>query len=212
MSLRAAIETVLSSDKPLEKIDEYLWHSLRAGASSPRHVWNWGVFSTSDGQQTYSRTVILRSADPTNVTLDFHTDVRSEKLMQLDRCGVAWLFYSANDKIQLRLIGKAAVINDERADLAWKETSLRSRSAYVSLEPPGKTHHDPHPPSTDDRDVTQEESERGREHFRIVRTQVSGADLLYLRREGHHRIVLDYAPGSGQGENAVSPSVRWVIP
>ncbi|MEM6473831.1 MAG: pyridoxamine 5'-phosphate oxidase family protein [Planctomycetota bacterium] len=201
---------ILSNPEPLDHLHDFVWQSLRAAASSGRHPWSWGVITTADRDgQPNARTVILRQADEELAIIDFHTDVRSSKIAEMDNPSVAWVFYAESQKIQLRLTGFAKVINGEQADSAWKQTTLRSRSAYVSLASPGSESRGEQPPSTEDRQVNQEESERGREYFRVVRTFVREADLLYLRREGHVRARLNYRDSHATGPKA-SPS--WLVP
>jgi hypothetical protein len=214
MGLRSAFDAVLVAPEPLAQLDELIWQSMGAGARSSRHPWNEGVLSTVDVDAgglpaPRVRTVILRGVDRQSCTIDCHTDARSAKVRQLDywerKPQASWLFYSSSIKIQLRLEGTAELINDETADEAWNQTSLLSRSAYVSIEPPGLPHDGEQPPSTGDRIVTQLESERGRANFRILRTTIRRADLLYLRRSGHVRAQLDYARPD-------RVSATWVVP
>jgi len=214
MGLRSAFDLMLAGQQPLAQIDELIWQNLAAGARSNKHPWNEGCFSTVEHSDTgtvapRTRTVILRRADRHLRTVDFHTDVRSAKIRQLDSgrepAAACWLFYQSSTKIQLRLEGTAELINDQQADAAWQQTTLLSRSAYVSIQPPGVVGLERHPPDTSDRIVTAAESERGRDNFRIIRTTVRHVDWLYLRRGGHVRAHLDYQ---------VSPheSCRWVVP
>jgi hypothetical protein len=152
---------------------------------------------------------VLRDADRPQRTIDCHTDVRSGKgghlLASNGPAPVCWLFYEHRTKIQLRLRGTAEIIGGEEAETAWEATSLASRSAYVSLATPGSPHAGAEPPSTADREVSLEASERGRDHFRIVRTHVAEADWLYLRSGGHLRVALRY-DADGQAE------ATWLVP
>ncbi len=210
MGLRSAFDSLLASDNPLQEMDCLIWQSLAGGASSERHPWNEGSFSTIAVDPMgracpRSRTVILRRADRTKLTVDLHTDLRSAKIDELRNPNVCWLFYASATKIQLRLEGSASLIVGDEADDAWAETSTRSRAAYVSREPPGRAAAGPHPPDTSDRSVSSAESERGRPNFAIVRTVVRSADWLYLKREGHVRARLLYQE-SGQCD------CQWVVP
>ena len=150
---------------------------------------------------------MLRSCYVAARTIDCHTDVRSSKVNELESRGgaVCWLFYHPSTKIQLRLQGSARVVNDKQADAEWETVSLLSRSAYLSVETPGKAVSNPLPPSTEDRFVEQAESERGRENFRLIRTQVETVDWLYLRQGGHVRASLEYG-----GKGSVQES--WLVP
>ncbi|WP_372898033.1 pyridoxamine 5'-phosphate oxidase family protein [Stieleria sp.] len=214
MAISSAFDQLLQSDQPLAELDALIWKTLCGGAESSQHPWNLGAFSTidlPDGTIPHPkcRTVVLRHADPPRRAIDFYTDMRSDKIEQLNALGspapVSWLFYDPASKIQLRLDGTAEVIDRDQADEAWRQTTPDSRASYLSVRPPGERVNNPQPPSTADRFVTREESERGRENFRIVRTTVRHADWLYLRRRGHVRSVIDYEAAGGI-------DAYWVVP
>ncbi len=213
MGLQAAFEQTLHHAEPLLLLENMIWQSLSAASQAARHPWHAGAFSTVTQSPpgplvVNSRTVILRAVDPEFRTLDCHTDARSQKVADLnDHDSASWLFYDARSKIQLRLNGSATVINDQQTDQAWKATRLHSRSAYLSIHSPGQLCADQQPPDTDDRCGTMEQSERGRDHFRIVRFQALEMDWLYLRREGHLRARTRYAEPLAQ-----QAKWRWVIP
>ncbi len=212
MGLHSVFEAALGQSDSLQRIESSVWQCLCATTASHRHAWHHGVLNTvalSAGmlEAVNSRTVILRAANPNAKTVECHTDARSQKVADLNHCAVAsWTFYDHQSKIQVRLNGNATVINDQFADEAWNRTSLCSRASYLSISPPGQSVDSIKPPLTDDRRVSQEESERGRQHFRVVHLQVKGFDRLYLRRTGHLRMNADYCRVSGE------TTLRWLVP
>jgi hypothetical protein len=115
------------------------------------------------------------------------------------------MFYRPTTKIQVRLEGIAALLNAEEDESAWRLMPLRQRGNYASIEPPGRVLPSSQPPDTSDREVTDMESERGRENFRICRTEIRNADILYLRDDGHVRARIEYSPDGGV-------SARWLVP
>lgn len=229
MSLRSDLDAILESAEPLGQIDGWIWQNLRSGASSKRHPWNAGAFSTVDVNEEgrvspKSRTVILRKIDSGSRSIDFFTDVRTAKVHQLQLEGtetppgavdptqrrnvsseVCWLFYRHTTKIQVRLEGFATMLSLDEEEVAWKSTPLSSRSVYASIEPPGLVRPSTQPPDTSDREVTEMESERGRENFRVIRSIIRTADVLYLRDEGHIRARVEYDSG-GQS------LAKWLVP
>jgi pyridoxine/pyridoxamine 5'-phosphate oxidase len=210
MALQSAFDLLLGSEQPLAGMEDLIWQSLSAGASSKRHPWNEASFSTIDvvsaeAPVPKTRTVILRDVSREALTLDLHTDARSAKVTELECPNVCWTFYAPGTKVQLRASGTAEIINDERADRVWRDVPLASRSAYVSLKSPGLAVDQDAPPDTSDREVSEQESERGRAHFRIVRTTVKQFDWLYLRRGGQVRAMLEY-------ESAEDCRARWLVP
>lgn len=211
MGLHSVFESAVASEQPLQAIEHAIWQSLAAGGKSARHPWNHGVFSTvatQDGkvQSINSRTVILRASDSRKRFIDCHTDVRSQKILDIEQNeSASWTFYDHKSKVQLRVCGTAKIINGQHADDAWAATSLRSRSAYLSIEPPGQIASLSDPPSTEDRFVSMQESERGRCNFRVVRLNITLFDWLYLRREGHLRAKFSYEAGAIEEQT-------WLIP
>ncbi len=212
MELQAAFDLLLSAESPLKDLDALIWQSLSAAATLPSHPWGNGcltTMSTNESKviQPRSRTVVVRDCNTAGRTIDCYTDVRSAKVAELDINGsaVCWLFYYPSTKMQLRLQGTAVVINDSEVDATWEATALQSRSSYLSIEPPGKLVASSRPPETGDRFVNHSESERGRENFRVIRTQIEEADWLYLRQGGHVRASLRYL-------NAGEVDVAWTVP
>lgn len=213
MGLQSAFDLLLGQSRPLVGIDDLIWNSLSAGAGSPKHSWNLGTIVTiasSPASSPAARTVVLRRADAATRTVDCHTDRRSQKFQHISSwngpAAVSWHFYDASSKVQLRLNATATVIRQGDVwDEAWASTPLRSRSAYVSVARPGTSVESDAPPDVSDRIVDWDESERGRDHFVVVRTQVQSADLLYLKREGHVRALVRY------DEKGIA-SASWLVP
>ena len=212
MGLQAASDLLLASDAPLKGIDHLVWESLAEAALSSEHPWNHGFFSTlacrGDSELIpKTRTVILRNVDRAMRALDCYTDVRSAKVRQLNEGSkeTSWAFYDADSKIQLRVSGTTEVIDDATADIVWRNTPLRNRVSYLSIDSPGKEVTENQPPDLRDRVTSLSESERGRQNFRILRTTVKSIDWLYLRPAGHVRARLRY---DSKGE----PATVWLVP
>ena len=212
MQLSSASDRLLESDQPLVGLDQLIWQTLAEACGTSEHPWNLGAFSTTHGAdpcQPRTRTVVLRRVDRKSLAIDFHTDVRSDKIRQLASAEasnqVCWLFYDVSSRIQLRLEGDSQVIDGEEADGAWTRTSLDSRASYLSIRPPGERVSTNSPPDTSDRRVSWADSQRGRANFRVVRTFVRHVDWLYLRRQGHVRVAIDY-DASGRSDAC------WVVP
>lgn len=213
MGLQDAFDQLLQNPGSLAGLDGLIWQGLSAGSRSSDHPWNLGAISTlapGEGSPPASRIVVLRGADADSRTIDCHTDRRSQKFDHVtawpDASPVSWLFYESSTKVQLRLTGTASTIESgDEWEAAWTSTSLRSRSAYVSIATPGSEVDSETPPDVSDRDVDSLESERGRAHFVIVRTQIQSIDWLYLRREGHIRASLRY-------DELGAVQATWLVP
>lgn len=207
MSMATEFDSHLKS-RSLEELDALIWRILADAVSSPDHPWNLAAFSTVSSTSTPAcRTVVLREANSAARTIACYTDVRSQKVDDLHsqkRPHAAWMFYDRDSKIQLRIEGETQVISGAEADQAWNDTSVESRAAYLSIATPGLVTEERSPPDTGDRIVSRDQSERGRQNFRIVRSDVRHIDWLYLKRDGHMRATINYLDGQ--------PVARWLVP
>ena len=213
MDMRAAADELLSRGSALSHLPDLTWSMLAAAVRESGHGWSFGSFSTVapnlciDGAVIpRTRIVILRGVEPTLRSLDFYTDVRSEKVAEIAAVSsVSWLFYDVQSKIQLRLEGTAEIVEGAVADAAWHATTLASRAAYLSITRPGNRVTSETPPDISDRSTSLEDSERGRLSFRVVRTTVERLDWLYLREQGHVRAQIEYDSGG-------TPTAHWLVP
>ena len=191
----------------LNELEQDCWNRLVTGAIKSRNPFHTPSVATLSKGEVSMRTVVLRKALPLERELRFHTDVRSIKWDDLlINPGISALFYDADERIQLRIKGKAVLhhVNDITAK-AWETTTLSSRKCYLTLHNPSSF--------TDSstsglsEDIEQEkftllESEAGFTNFGIVSIQVQSIDWLWLNHAGHRRAFIDYTDGSFQ----------WMIP
>lgn len=193
MSLQTSLERVLDRPEPLSHLRSWVWRELADAASSSRHGWNQTSLTTISIDGPTSRMVVLRRADSTARILECHTDRRAAKVGQIaEDPRVAWMFWDPSSRIQLRLAATATVLVDgPEVREAWNAVPVPSRAAYLSLATPGATVTTEHSPSTADRHEDAAGSERGRDHFCVVRTTVHSGEALYLRRGGHVRFAFD---------------------
>ena len=181
---------------PIHSPDELLrraWAELAVGASGPRHGWQLPVFSNIDASgRPESRTVVLRSADPDQRALSFHTDRRSPKVPAImEHPQVSLVFYDRESKTQLRVNGRASVhLDDEVADAAWARTALSSRRCYLAPDPPSDVTPEWRanlPEELHRAAPESDQSELGRVNFAVIRTTVDEMEQLELHHDGHVR-------------------------
>lgn len=156
---------------------------------SPMHL---GLLATLSGTGPQARLVVLREANQSDAFLRFHTDIRSPKFAELrDDPRVAWVFYDSEEKLQIRMLGKADLhMSSPLADAAWANTAPFSRRCYLATIPPGSASDEETsglPPELESREPTLEESESGRENFCAVITQIEEIDVYTLAVTGHRR-------------------------
>jgi len=176
---------------PTEVFDE-IWDLLSEGAEKSSSAFHLAFIATSAENIPKLRTVVLRKVIKNEHALVFHTDKRSHKVNEIKiNPNVSWLFYSKENKIQLRLEGTAFPhVDDALADAQWRHSRLLSRRCYLTEPAPGTETPGPHIGIPDDlakRTPSEEESESGRENFCVVKTKIKHIEWLYLRSNGHLR-------------------------
>lgn len=193
-----------------DSLDEILtqsWAMLRRGVADRRHAFRTPALATVDAEGLPAvRTVVLRGIDEESRAVWCHTDARSPKATHIARVPtVAWYFYDAGARVQLRLRGIAQLIDpaaDDRARVAWARTGPGSRVCYRAPETPGLPAAAPvaNLPE-DDEDA---DPEAGVDRFRLVRTTVTALDWLRLRHDGHRRARFEWGDAGR--------SASWVHP
>lgn len=170
----------------LASLPDSLWTDWTIAVRQRRHPLHTAVVATLSPEGPQARTVVLRSAEPEQSCLSFHTDVRSPKVDQLRTDGrVLWLFYDPTKKVQIRVRAVAELHqDDEIARKAWQRTSILGRRCYAAEFPPGQFLDTP-PPAPNPQNP-----EAGWENFMVVRTKVQEIDWLHLAIHGHQRALL----------------------
>ncbi len=182
----------LDASASLDDALETAWRQLTEGAKRSAAPFHLGVLATRGAEGPSLRTVVLRAVFPDQRTLLCHTDARSGKLNEIGADNhVAWLFYDAKLKVQLRLGGKARIhIDDALAKTQWERTRLSARRCYLATDSPGtptKTAGGGMPVNLEDRSPTLAESEEGWTNFAVVACHIETVDWLSLSAHGHRR-------------------------
>lgn len=192
----------------LDALLEDCWRRLQSGvadAASPLHT---PALATVHGGGASVRTVVLRRVDAALRRLACHTDTRSPKVAQVGtHPRVAWLFYDAASRVQIRAEGALAVHRDDAlADAQWHASRLLSRRCYLGDAPGAPS---AVPTSGLDADLAtraprEDESEAGRAHFAVLACTVDRLDRLDLDVRGHRRAQWRFDGGAWHA--------TWVAP
>ena len=155
------------------------------------------------------RTVVLRNFSMSKKIFEFHSDIRSPKVNQLNvNSNFSALFYNPDTKIQLRFSGTTNILHkDESTQKRWIGISNSSRRCYLGPYSPSSTIDENHPNIPDEfrfGDPKIEETEKGFENFVIVQCKFTSIDYLSLKYSGHSRCRFDFI-----GKNV---SVCWLAP
>lgn len=199
MDAEISIDGILSS----------IWEMLIDGAEKSKSDFHLGFICTSKNDKPKSRTVVLRKVDQLKNTLLFHTDNRSGKIDEIkNNPNISWLFYSNDNKIQLRLEGNAAVHqNGDLFEQQWDNSKLISRKCYLINDDPGSSindHYDYLERSLTEGVPTEEQSEMGKINFAVVETKIDSIEWLHLKGSGHLRAKFILDKDRFKGE--------WLVP
>lgn len=180
---------------PEDTLFEHCWNRLLAAVNQRDDPWRTPALATSGADGPQVRTVVLRGAEQGRQLLEFHTDCRAEKVLQLnDRQNAAWMFYDAIAKEQLRCRGPVSLHSeDSTARRAWDQLRAASRSGYAQRINPGE------PLNESDQTIGRQQDQPMDEamafaNFMLVRCTVQHMDWLQLGATKNIRVLI--RPGS----------------
>ncbi len=189
------------------EIKKKIWSMLNNAVKDRNSQFRIPVFSCGNNDNIESRIVVLRKSDENNNIVQFHSDIRSDKIDILkNNPKASFLFYDKELKIQVRL--KVEAIINHKNDVtkqSWEKTQHISRKCYLVDNGPGTISDEPTSglkPEFDNFDYTKEESEEGYKNFTVIQCKIKSIEWLYLAAKGHRRARFDLENGR---EN-------WLIP
>ena len=189
------------------EIKKKIWSMLNNAVKDRNSQFRIPVFSCGNNDNIESRIVVLRKSDEKNKIVQFHSDIRSDKIDILKKNPKAsFLFYDKELKIQVRL--KVEAIINHKNDVtkqSWEKTQHISRKCYLVDNGPGTISDEPTSglkPELDNFDYTKEESEEGYKNFTVIQCKIKSIEWLYLAAKGHRRARFDL----------VNNKNNWLVP
>ena len=178
------------------EIKKKIWLMLDDAITNRASQFRIPTFICGDKSDFDGRIVVLRKSDQLNNTLQFHSDIRSDKIEKLKKNPkAAMLFYDKDEKIQVRLKIECVVnYNNEISKESWSKTQHISRKCYLVDNGPGSESASPTSglkPELDNFDFTMEQSEEGYKNFTVIQCKVKSIEWLYLAAKGHRRAKFD---------------------
>ena len=191
----------------LEEIQKKLWSMLDDAVVNRNSPFRIPVFICADQNDVDGRIVVLRKSDKNNSLLQFHTDLRSQKVAILKKNkNASLIFYDKEEKIQLRVKVICEVNNqDPVSEDSWKKTQHISRRCYLTDNAPGSVSERPTSgmiSKLEDFDYTMEQSEKGYENFTVIKCEIKSIEWLYLAAKGHRRAIF----------NLINNKKNWLVP
>ena len=189
------------------EIKKKIWMMLEDAVTNRNSQFRIPTFICGDQFDFDGRIVVIRKSDKQNNIIQFHSDIRSDKIEKLKRNNKAsMLFYDKEEKIQVRLKVECIVNhNNEVTKDSWSKTQHISRKCYLVDNGPGKESDTPTSglkPELDNFEFTMEQSEEGYKNFTVIQCKIKSIEWLYLAAKGHRRARFNLENNKG----------NWLIP
>lgn len=180
----------------LDEIKKKIWMMLDDAVTNRSSPFRIPVFICGNQSDFDGRIVVLRKSDQKNNLLQYHTDIRSDKIAQLKlNKNAVMIFYDKEEKIQVRLKVECVINhNNKITKKSWLKTQHISRKCYLVDQGPGTKSDVPTSglkPELDNFEFTMEQSEQGYKNFTVIQCNIKSMEWLYLAAKGHRRARFD---------------------
>jgi len=180
------------------EIEKKIWSLLDDAVTNRNSSFRIPVFICGNKNDFDGRIVVLRKSDQSNKILQFHSDIRSNKVKKLkDSSNASMLFYDKEEKIQIRIKVECTVNHqNDITKQSWLKTGHMSRKCYLVDNGPGTESPTPTSglkPKLDNFEFTMEQSEEGYKNFTVIQCKIKNIEWLYLAAKGHRRARLEYS-------------------
>ena len=178
------------------EIKNKIWSMLDNAVKDRDSPFRIPVFICGNQNDLDGRIVVLRKSDQENNLIQYHSDIRSDKIAKLkSNKKAAMLFYDKEEKIQVRLKVECTFNHDnEVTKESWLKTGHMSRKCYLVDNGPGTVSGIPTSglkPESDSFEYTMEQSEEGYKNFTVIKCKIKSIEWLYLAAKGHRRARFD---------------------
>ncbi|MDB4279850.1 pyridoxamine 5'-phosphate oxidase family protein [bacterium] len=178
------------------EIEKKIWLMLDDAVINRSSPFRIPVFICGDQSDFDGRIVVLRKSDQLNNIIQYHSDIRSDKITKIKKNkNASMLFYDKEEKIQVRLKVECVVnYNNEITKESWLKTGHISRKCYLIDNDPGTESYNPTSGlkrELDNFEFTMEQSEMGYKNFTVIQCKIKIIEWLYLAAKGHRRAKFD---------------------
>ena len=180
------------------EIEKKIWSLLDDAVTNRTSLFRIPVFICGSQNDFDGRIVVLRKSDQSNKLLQFHSDIRSDKIKKLkNNNNASMLFYDKEEKIQVRAKIEC-IINHENevTKQSWLKTGHMSRKCYLVDNGPGTESAIPTSglkPELDNFEFTMKQSEEGYKNFTVIQCKIKSLEWLYLAAKGHRRARFEFS-------------------
>ena len=191
----------------LREIKNKIWSVLDNAIKDRNSQFRIPVFICGSQDDFDGRIVVIRKSDQSRNLIQYHSDIRSNKIAKLkDNKNASMLFYDKEEKIQIRLKVECTINYDnEITKESWLKTGHMSRKCYLVDNGPGTESSSPTSglkPELDNFEFTMEQSEAGYKNFTVIQCKIQNMEWLYLAAKGHRRAKFDLKNNKEQ----------WLVP
>jgi 3-hydroxyisobutyrate dehydrogenase len=202
------VSTEVNYYENFEKIEKKIWSMLSEAITNRNSSFRVPVFICGSQSNFDGRVVVLRKADKINQIVQFHTDIRSDKIKNLkNNKNAAMIFYDKVEKIQIRVKVNCIINHNNKVTKeSWLQTQHISRKCYLVGSGPGTKSPAPTSglkPELENFEFTKEQSEEGYKNFTVIQCKVKSIEWLYLAAKGHRRAIINYDSGK---------KYTWLVP
>ena len=190
------MSTEVSYYENFQEIKKKIWLMLTDAITNRKSSFRIPVFMCGEKYDFDGRIVVLRKVDKNNKIIQFHSDIRSDKIKKLKKnSNASMIFYDKEEKIQIRLKVECVINHsNEVTKESWSKTQHISRKCYLVHNSPGSLSSTPTSglkPELDNFDFTKEQSEEGYINFTVIQCKIKTIEWLYLAAKGHRRAKFD---------------------
>lgn len=163
---------------------EFIFSELRRASVDRKHPLHHIAVASKDSDQAQVRMVVLRKFDLQKNTLEFHTDVRSDKVNQFkENPKISILGYHPKKRYQIRVTGRVTIHHQNEISMhAWNLLASGSRKIYQGSLTPGTKLTHPLPPQSPG-SIHSNDSK----NFCLCEVSIDEIEWLYLSPSEHRR-------------------------
>ena len=180
------------------EIEKKIWSLFDNAVTNRTSPFRIPVFICGSQNDFDGRIVVLRKSDQSSKLLQFHSDIRSDKIKKLkNNNNASMLFYDKEEKIQVRVKIECTINHEnEITKQSWLKTGHMSRKCYLVDNGPGTESATPTSglkPELDNFDFTMKQSEEGYKNFTVIQCKIKSLEWLYLAAKGHRRARFEFS-------------------
>lgn len=192
-------------EQTLSEIWKNINQQLTRAINDRKHPFRIVVIGSMGAQAVNMRNVVLRKFQKTPFTLTCYTDIRSQKIQELQaNPHLTWLFWHPRHQIQIKAVGKVEIIHQtNETRQTWKQMHIGAKVAYLTRSAPSTPQTIP-TNGLPENILALDEANLSDENFAVIRCEISEIEYLRLNKMQHRRARFELKNGKWEG--------NWLVP